>query len=162
MLSFIFLAMNGIYTKTTKFCHKLGSLIDYLESNLLQPFSGLPIVCVYSTHCTKYLLFSIKIFISGHYIFDLMCNLVHGRAPAFIYNFKYGFLSSYWPCSVWSFMDINLPQKVSQISSPLFQQINIYHPMLMLSTQSIFTWRPSFILCEFFEFIFETLFSCRN
>ena len=108
-------------------------------------------MCVYNTHCTKYILFSIKISISGHYILEMMCNLVHSGAPAFIYNFKYCFLSGYWPCTVWSFLDRNLPQKVSQISSPLFQQIPIYHPMLRSFTQFIFTWRPSFILCEFFE-----------
>jgi len=33
----------------------------------------------------------------------------------------------------------SLPQKASQISSPLFQQINIYHPMLRLFAQSLFT-----------------------
>jgi len=32
--------------------------------------------------------------------------------------------------AVWSFLDRKLPQKASQISSPLFQQINMYHPML--------------------------------
>jgi hypothetical protein len=74
----------------------------------------------------------------------------------FVYNkyiSKYGSLSGYWPCmaAVWSFLDRNLPQKASQISSPLFQQINIYHPMLRLFAQSLFTWGPSFIPCEFFE-----------
>ena len=109
-------------------------------------------MCIYSTHCTKYILFLIKISISGHYILDfLMCNLLHGRAPEFVYNFEYGFLLGYWPCTVWSFLDRSLSQKVSQISSPLFQQINIYHPMLRVLTQSIFTWRSSFIFCEFFE-----------
>ena len=75
----------------------------------------------------------------------------HSRAPAFVYNFNYGSLLGYWPCTVWSFLDRYLPQKLSQISSPLFQQIDIYHPMLGLFSQSIFTWGPSFILCEFFE-----------
>jgi hypothetical protein len=80
----------------------------------------------------------------------------HGKAPTFVYNkyiSKYGSLSGYWPCmaAVWSFLDRNLPQKASQISSPLFQQINTYHPMLRLFAQSLFTWGPSFIPCEFFE-----------
>ena len=41
---------------------------------------GLPIVCVYSTHCTKYILFPIKIAINGHYILDFVStNGIEGR-----------------------------------------------------------------------------------
>src|ERR1700676_3829200 len=90
-----------------------------------------------------------------------------GKALAFVYN-KYisnMIPSRYWPCmarAVWSFLDRHLPQKASQISSPLFQQINIYHPMLGLFAQSLFTWGPSFILCEFFQIFLHPCSPCRN
>ena len=51
----IVLAINGVYTKTSKFHHRHA----YRSSRIghIMTTSGLPIVCGYSTHCTKYISF---------------------------------------------------------------------------------------------------------
>ena len=41
--------------------------------------SALPIACVYSTHCTKYILFPIKISMNGNYILEF--PVCHGPGP---------------------------------------------------------------------------------
>ena len=60
----IVLAINSVYTKTTKFCHRHAYRSSRIGPNMT--ISGLPIVCGYSTHCTKYILFTIKISTNGH------------------------------------------------------------------------------------------------
>jgi hypothetical protein len=53
----IVLAINGVYAKITKFHHGHA----YRSSRIVPVMtSGLPIVCGYSTHCTKYISFTIK------------------------------------------------------------------------------------------------------
>ena len=60
----IVLAINSVYTKTTKFHH----MHAYRSSRIgpIMTTSGLPIVCGYSTHFTKYISFNIKFSINGH------------------------------------------------------------------------------------------------
>ena len=41
----------------------------------IMTISGLPISCVYSPHCTKYIIFPIKISINDHYILDFLVCL---------------------------------------------------------------------------------------
>ena len=60
----IVLAINGVYTKTTKVYH--GHAYRSSRIGPIMTTSGLPIVCSYSTHCTKYISFPIKISINGH------------------------------------------------------------------------------------------------
>ena len=45
--------------------------MDYLVSGLLCPLLDY-ILCVYTTHCTKYILFPITIAINGHLILDFL------------------------------------------------------------------------------------------
>ena len=53
------LCYNGIYIKPTKFCHMQPYGLSTIR--LIMPITGLHIVCVYTTHCIKYILFPIKI-----------------------------------------------------------------------------------------------------
>ena len=64
VLQYFVFFINGIYTKPTKFRHRQ----PYGLSNIrpIMSIAGLHIVCVNTTHCTKYILFPIKIAISGH------------------------------------------------------------------------------------------------
>ena len=64
----IVLVINGVYTKITKFHYR-----HVYRSSRIGPITttfGLPIVCDYSTHCPKYISFTIKISINGHWILD--------------------------------------------------------------------------------------------
>ena len=64
------LAINGIYPTTTKCCHRRRCRLYIIRP--IMTISALPSACVYSTHCTKYIVFPIKISINGDYILDFL------------------------------------------------------------------------------------------
>ena len=63
-LQYFVFVINGIYTKPTKFCHRQPYGLSSIRP--IMSIAGLHIVCVYTTRCTKYILFPIKIAINGH------------------------------------------------------------------------------------------------
>ena len=66
VLQYFVFVINGIYTKPTKFCHRQPYHYGLSSIRPIMSIAGLHIVCVHTTHCTKYILFPIKIAISGH------------------------------------------------------------------------------------------------
>jgi hypothetical protein len=53
----------------------------------IMTISGLPMVCSYSIHCTKYISFPIKIPINGHYILNfLVCGCLNLPVFAIVAN----------------------------------------------------------------------------
>ena len=101
ILSIVF-AINGIYPKTTKCSHRQPCRLSIIRPSMT--ISALPGACVYSTHCTKYIVFCIKISITGNYILDFLtvymwhwiwCASNHMRLRVWTLVLNFCFVSSH-------------------------------------------------------------------